>query len=168
MRYHVESDSRERLVEVRQGEIVLDGDMEPFEVDMLPEGGSFLVRFRDRTSSGFARRYDEGWQISLDGRVFDVRVDDERAHRIRQLAAVSAPRESGSEVRAPMPGLIVRIGAREGQVVDAGDSLVVMEAMKMENELRAESSGIVTRVHVRPGSTVDREDLLITIERESA
>lgn len=163
----MESGSRERVVEVRQGEIVLDGDVEPFELDMLPMGESFLVRFRHRTTTGSARRQAGSWQISLDGRVFDVRVDDERAHRIRQLGAVSTPPKSGSEVRAPMPGLIVRIAVREGQVVDVGESLVVMEAMKMENELRAESAGIVVRVHVRSGSTVDREDLLITIERES-
>lgn len=168
MNYHVNTGGRERLVEVRQGEIVLDGDIEPFEVDMLPVGESFLVRFRDRTTTGFARRSGWGWQISLDGRVFDVRVDDERAHRIRRLAAVSTPPESGSEVCAPMPGLIVRIAVQEGQTVEAGESLVVMEAMKMENELRAESAGVVARVHVQPGSTVDREDLLITIERESA
>ncbi len=168
MKYHVESAGREHLVEVLQGEIVLDGDSEPLEVDMSPVGGSILVRFRHRTVTGFARRSSGGWQISIDGRVFDVRVDDERAHRIRQLAAVAAPSESGSEVRAPMPGLIVRIAVEEGQTVDAGESLVVMEAMKMENELRAESAGVVTGVLVQPGSTVDREDLLITIERESA
>lgn len=168
MTYHVELDGRERLVEVRQGEILLDGDLEPCKVDMYPEGGTFLIRFRDRTTSGFARRSDGGWQISLGGRVFDVRVDDERAHRLRQLAAVSTSPASGSEMRAPMPGLIVRIMVKQGETVDAGDSLVVMEAMKMENELRAESAGIVSRVHVQPGSTVDREDLLITIERESA
>jgi acetyl/propionyl-CoA carboxylase alpha subunit len=168
MKYHVNSGSRERLVEVRQGEIVLDGDIESCEVDMLPVGENFVVRFRDRTATGFARRSGGGWQISIGGRVFDVRVDDERAHRIRQLAAVSTPPESGSEVRAPMPGLIVRVAVEEGQTVGAGESLVVMEAMKMENELRAESAGIVATVHVQPGSTVNREDLLITIERESA
>lgn len=167
MRYHVNTGSRERLVDVRPGEIVLDGKIEPLEFDLWPVSESFLVRFRDRTTTGFARRSGGGWKISLDGRVFDVRVEDERAHRLRRLAAVSTPPNKGSEVRAPMPGLIVRIAVKEGQTVDAGESLVVMEAMKMENELRAEAAGIVARVHVQSGSTVDRADLLITIERES-
>lgn len=167
MKYHVDGGSGERLVEVRQGDVILDGKPEVCDVDMLPSGEKFLVRFRDRTATGFARRAAGCWQISLDGRLFDIRVDDERAHHIRQLATVSAPVETVTEVRAPMPGMIVRVEVEEGQAVDAGQGLVVIEAMKMENELKAESAGIVTTVHVEPGMTVNRDDVVITIEREN-
>jgi pyruvate carboxylase subunit B len=166
MKYHADSGGGERLVELSSGAVTLDGVREACELEDLPMAGRFLLRFRDRTVHGYALRSAGAWEIGLDGRVFEVRVDDERAHRIRELAAVSAPVASGSEVRAPMPGLIVRITVDEGQSVDVGESLVVMEAMKMENELRAESAGVVSAVHVQQGVTVDRDDLLITIRQE--
>ncbi|MFQ5529389.1 MAG: acetyl-CoA carboxylase biotin carboxyl carrier protein subunit [Gemmatimonadota bacterium] len=168
MKYHADAGFGERLVDVSPGRVALDGQTEACHVEILPSGERFLVRFRDRTAKGFARRCETGWEIAVAGRMFEVRVDDERAHHIRELAAFSAPAASGSEVRAPMPGLIVRITIEEGQTVDVGEGLVVMEAMKMENELRAESTGVVSAVHVLEGTTVDRDDLLITIEQESA
>jgi len=166
MKYHADAGSGERLVELSPGEVALDGLREACELEGLPVAGRFLLRFRDRTVHGYGQRSSRGWEIGLDGRIFEVRVDDERAHRIRELAAVTTPVAAGSKVRAPMPGLIVRITVEEGQSVGVGESLVVMEAMKMENELRAESAGLVSVVHVRQGVTVDRDDLLITIEQE--
>lgn len=167
MKYHVSAGREERLVEVRQGMVVLDGKPESCEVDMLPQAERFRVRFRDRTAKGFATRSDGGWQISMDGRVFDISVDDERSHHIKQLVTVSAPAQAVTEVRAPMPGLIVRVEVEEGQSVEVGQGLIVIEAMKMENEIRAESAGIVVTVHVEPGVIVNRDDAVITIEQES-
>ncbi|MDH3297670.1 MAG: hypothetical protein OEM96_05270 [Gemmatimonadota bacterium] len=167
MKYHADAGGGERLVEVAPDEVTLDGIREPCHVEVLSPGERILVRFRDRTARGYARRSQKGWELNLGGRVFEVRVDDERAHRIRELAAVAAPVAGGSTLRAPMPGLIVRIAVAVGQNVRAGESLVVMEAMKMENELRADSAGIVTCVHVAEGATVDRDDPLIAVEPES-
>ena len=167
MKYHANSGGGERLVELSPGEVTLDGVSEPCELESLATGGRFLLRFRGRMVHGYGLRSSRGWEIGLDGRVFEVRVEDERAHHIRELAAVSTPMALGSEIRAPMPGLIVRVTVEEGQSVDVGESLVVMEAMKMENELRAESAGVVSEIHVRQGATVDRDDLLITIGPEN-
>jgi pyruvate carboxylase subunit B len=63
-----------------------------------------------------------------------------------------------------MPGLVVRVAVQRGDDVVAGQGLVVMEAMKMENELRAASSGKVKAVHVQPGTAVDKGALLIELE----
>ena len=63
-----------------------------------------------------------------------------------------------------MPGLIVRINAAIGDVVGAGQGLVVMEAMKMENELRAQSAGKVKNILVTPGTAVEKGTLLIELE----
>jgi pyruvate carboxylase subunit B len=63
-----------------------------------------------------------------------------------------------------MPGMIVRVNVSEGDAVQAGQGLVVMEAMKMENELRATASGTVKRVHVAPGTAVEKGALLLEME----
>jgi biotin carboxyl carrier protein len=64
-----------------------------------------------------------------------------------------------------MPGLIVRVEVQEGQEVEKGDSLIVMEAMKMENELRADAAGLVLSVEVVPGQAVERDAVLLKLEQ---
>src|SRR5205809_97683 len=71
--------------------------------------------------------------------------------------------DGGGTVRAPMPGVVVRIEVVEGQQVDAGAGLVVVEAMKMENELRAPRSGMVQTVHVAVGQAVEKGASLVTL-----
>jgi pyruvate carboxylase subunit B len=63
-----------------------------------------------------------------------------------------------------MPGLIVRVEVAPGQTVTAGQGVVIMEAMKMENELRAESDGVVARVHVTAGQPVEKGAVLMEFE----
>src|SRR6266550_3620647 len=70
----------------------------------------------------------------------------------------------GGVVKAPMPGLVVRVEVSEGQVVEVGEGLVVVEAMKMENELRASSRGVVEHIHVSAGQRVEKGAALVTIK----
>ena len=67
------------------------------------------------------------------------------------------------EVLAPMPALVARIEVKPGDEVVAGQPLIVLEAMKMENDIRARHGGIVTAVHVVPGKAVERGELLVTL-----
>jgi biotin carboxyl carrier protein len=77
-------------------------------------------------------------------------------------AAATGPRP----VRAPMPGLIVRVEVEPGQEVRAGQPIVIMEAMKMENELRAEAAGLVARVLVAAGQPVEKGAILVEFEAD--
>ena len=70
---------------------------------------------------------------------------------------------SGTKVPAPLPGTITEVKVKEGDTVKAGDTVVVLEAMKMQNSIEAECSGTVTSVIVKPGDTVMEGDALITI-----
>jgi biotin carboxyl carrier protein len=69
-------------------------------------------------------------------------------------------------VRAPMPGLIVRVEVEAGQLIRVGQGLVVLEAMKMENEIKALSAGKVADVHVTPGKAVEKGELLISLTQD--
>jgi propionyl-CoA carboxylase alpha chain len=62
--------------------------------------------------------------------------------------------DSGKAVRSPMPGLVISIAVAEGQEVKAGETLAVVEAMKMENVLRADRDGVVKRIHARRGESL--------------
>ena len=103
------------------------------------------------------------YTLAIDGRRFDVEALDERAHAIRQLTAATATPAGPAPLVAPMPGLIVRVNVAAGDTVKAGQGLVVMEAMKMENELRATAGGVVKAVRVTPGTAVERGATLVEL-----
>ena len=104
------------------------------------------------------------YRLWLDGYVYDVEALDERARAIRDLSAAAAGPAGPAPLVAPMPGLIVRISVAEGEAVRAGQGLVVMEAMKMENELRAPGNGTVRRITVATGMAVEKGAVLIEME----
>ena len=104
------------------------------------------------------------YALWVDGRRFDVESLDERSRTIRELSAATTGPAGPAPLKAPMPGMIVRVSVQQGDAVHAGQGLVVMEAMKMENELRAGGAGTVKRVHVTPGTAVEKGALLLELE----
>jgi len=104
------------------------------------------------------------YTLWLDGFRFEVEALDERARAIRELSRTSSATAGPAPLVAPMPGLIVRVAAKPGDEVRAGQGLVVMEAMKMENELRAVAGGRVKTVLAQPGMVVEKGALLIELE----
>jgi biotin carboxyl carrier protein len=104
------------------------------------------------------------YTLWVDGFRYEVEALDERTRAIRELSGATAASFGPAPLKAPMPGLVVRVAVQSGDVVVAGQGLVVMEAMKMENELRSSSAGRVKTVHVQPGTAVDKGTLLIELE----
>ena len=98
------------------------------------------------------------------GERFEVEVQDDRSKQIEELTGRGRKEAVGGVLRAPMPGLVVRVEVNEGQAVEVGDGLVVVEAMKMENELRAKHKGVVERVHVKAGDRVEKGAELVTLK----
>lgn len=101
--------------------------------------------------------------LFLDGYRYEVEALDERTRAIRDLAVAQGGATGPAPLVAPMPGLVVRVLVAIGDPVQAGQPLVVMEAMKMENELRAATAGTVTALPVAPGAAVDKGTTLVTL-----
>ena len=104
------------------------------------------------------------FDVSVGGYRFDVLALDERARAIRELSGAATQASGPAHLVAPMPGMIIRLNVAQGDQVRAGQGLVVMEAMKMENELRASVAGVVRKVLVAPGSAVEKGALLLEME----
>ena len=104
------------------------------------------------------------YTLWVDGFRFDGEALDERTRAIRDITAESRKASGPASLSAPMPGLIVRVSVASGDSVQAGQGLIVMEAMKMENELRAAASGTVKNVLVEPGKAVEKGTLLIEFQ----
>jgi biotin carboxyl carrier protein len=103
------------------------------------------------------------WVVTVHGRRIEVTV---RGHRDRLLAESTrllGRRHGPAEVRATLPGLVVRVAVSPGDVVAEGDALVTVEAMKMQNEIRAPRAGRVASVKVTPGQTIATGALLVRL-----
>jgi biotin carboxyl carrier protein len=148
---------------------------DPGEVYAEPLGdGRFVVHGAgglDRAAvAAPPRRLPDGrsvFEVVVDGWRFELEVEDdaratlrERATRAADAAAASGP----FEVRAAIPGRVVAVSVVEGDVIEAGATLFVVEAMKMQNELRAARAGRIQRVAAAAGQTIELGDLLAVIE----
>lgn len=104
------------------------------------------------------------WLLGVVGERVEVEVIDERVRQIQRLTGRRPVVAVSGAVVAPMPGLVLRVHVVEGQHVEAGAGLVVVEAMKMENELRAPRAGVVGKIHVTIGQAVEKGALLVTVD----
>lgn len=166
MRYFVEIDGR--TLEVNLTGPVPEVDGVPFaELDFGELPGTALHYLRlganTRTFSISPAGRSGEWRLQIQGRVLEATIADERTRLIR---AMSSKSESAARkvVLAPMPGLVVRLLVEPGEAVSAGQGVVVVEAMKMENELRAPMAGTIAGIEVTPGTTVEKGAVLVTLE----
>ncbi len=163
-RYRVVVDGQGRAVERRGGgvTVLLAIDGRTLEAVVAREGGGApgpggRGAFGTREGAGEA-----AYTVTIGGRLYPVRLLDPLR---RAAAATAAPARHGrAEVRSVMPGRIAALLVKEGQHVKAGQGVVVVEAMKMENELPAPKDGRVTAVRVRAGETVEAGAILMSVE----
>ena len=104
------------------------------------------------------------WTIGVRGEQWDVEAVDERTRHIRSLTSAATGDRGAAPLKAPMPGLVVRVLAEPGQGITRGAGLVVLEAMKMENELKAAADAKVKTVRVRAGEAVEKGQVLVEFE----
>jgi biotin carboxyl carrier protein len=95
--------------------------------------------------------------VQLEGMRHTIQVRDRETRSVRPLSG-------DGRIKAPIPGLIARINVEPDQVVEAGQTVLVLEAMKMENEIRVSRPGVVRQIHVKPGQTVILNEVLVEVE----
>jgi pyruvate carboxylase subunit B len=127
----------------------------PSLYSLIVDNSSYEVHVEERNGS---------YRVLLRGELYTVEVEDERTRRVARARAKRRPSEDEEiTVKSPIPGLIFDVPVEEGQKVQAGDILAIVEAMKMENELRAPRDGVVQRTHVAAGDSVDKGQVLVTM-----
>jgi pyruvate carboxylase subunit B len=135
-------------------------------------GGRYSLIIEGNSYEVFARRISkadekdgETYEIYVAGQRFEVKVEDERTKLLAGLVK-SAAATGEAKVQAPMPGLVIGIPLEEGASVKQGQTVVVLEAMKMENDLAAPIAGIIKEIRVSKGQTVDQGQVLVVVAGE--
>ena len=164
MRYWVRVRERTFEVEIEGDAVRVDGrplDVEACGIEAT-DVYSFLIGHASHRV--VARPSGRGaWDLHLRGRRERVEVLDDRTRSLRKMRGSGEEASGPRALRAPMPGLVVKVGVREGDVVEAGAGLLVMEAMKMENELSARTRARVGAVLVTDGQPVDKGQILVEL-----
>lgn len=169
MKYHVTMRGRAYVIDVEGGAVRVDG--ERLEAHAAPIPGTPLIHLllgKDSWTVAYQHLEGRRWALGAAGERLEVEVQDDRSKQIEALTGQGRKASVGGVVKAPMPGLVVRVEVSEGKVVEAGEGLVVVEAMKMENELRASHTGVVERIHVKAGDRVEKGAPLVTLSGEPA
>ena len=167
MKYLVSVEGRERVVEIDADGISIDGRRVEVDVARVGDTAALAVLVDGRSTSATAHRASAGaWRFHVDGRDLAVEVVDERTARIRELSAAAGGASVAGSLKAPMPGLVVKVEVSEGEEVEKGRGLIIVEAMKMENELKAATSGKVERILVAAGDAVEKDQVLIEFAGE--
>jgi len=169
MRYFVTVHGQTFEVDLAQG-VKVNGETVEAELSSVPGSPVRRLAVRGRSHAlHIGKGEGQGnWDIHLDGERFAVTVVDERTQAIRAMTGANTGPQGPKPVRAPMPGLVVRLAVAEGESVSAGQGVVIIEAMKMENELKADAAGVVARVAVAAGQAVEKGAIMIEFEVEAA
>jgi len=165
VRYFVTVNGEEHEVELveRLGrlEVELDGetlDVRYEEVDRLGQVALFVG---DRAFAVSIEGDPQSSQVTVAGHVYQVEIEDERERAAH--AAEGARAHMGGEVKSVMPGVVLELLVAEGDTVVAGQPLLILAAMKMQNEIAAPSAGRVARLHVAQGEAVASGARLVTL-----
>jgi len=165
LKYYVQVNGRQHEVDVveRLGELKVAVDGKPLdlsyeEVDtlgqvaLLSEGRSYGVSIEGDMAKA---------SVVIAGHLYAVEIEDERERAAH--AAERAASKGGGLVKAIMPGIVVKLIVAEGDVVEAGQPLLILEAMKMQNEIAAPAAGKIKLIHVREREAVAGGAKLVTI-----
>jgi pyruvate carboxylase subunit B len=165
VKYLVAVAGREIEVEVDGDRVTVGGIVRPAALRVIPGTPARQLVLESRPTVLTMRSGGRGlWSLGLGGDRWEVEVVDERTRHIRSLTAGAGVARGPATLRAPMPGLVLRVLVEAGGEVVSGAGLVVLEAMKMENELKAPAAGVVGVVRVRAGEPVEKGQILIEFQ----
>ena len=136
------------------------------EVDLCQSGVPELysVLFKGRSFDMLVEPHRYDYSITFRGEQLQVQVEDERTRKLNMGRKAPAVPHGELAIKAPIPGLVVKVLAAEGDHIEDGQAVVILEAMKMENEIRAIRSGTIKGIKVSPGQRVEQNETLLLLE----
>lgn len=128
------------------------------------DGGILRIDHRHFDVSSIRKEDDGMYVLSLNGKRLRIEIEDEIAALLKRVGGDKATKLHSAVVRSPMPGKIARLLVGIGELIEAGQGVLILEAMKMENEIPAPCDGVVASLHVAEGAAVNGGDILVSIK----
>ncbi|MEW5960203.1 MAG: biotin/lipoyl-containing protein, partial [Chloroflexota bacterium] len=143
-------------------QVLVDGRVVEVDMQQMLDTTMHSIIINGQSHDVRMKEGDGVYVVQLSGEIFQVVVEDERT---RRLAGLRSGLEVTGEaiIKSPMPGVVVEVLVSPGQAVEAGQVVVILESMKMQNELKAPRSGRVHAVRVAAGAKVEQNAIMVTI-----
>ena len=142
------------------------GDLSELEV-VQEEDGSFHVLYKGRSHQIEVmeiRDRAKTYEVLIDGNLLEFKIRDPLDQVVNEMGLSDFEHHEVKELEAPMPGLVLEVHVKAGDAVEAGASLLILEAMKMENVIKAPVDAVVAEVLVEPKSAVESGQVLVRFE----
>ncbi len=148
---------------VKDGAYVLDGKTISPDIVSIRNGLFHVISDNKSYNAEIVKHdaVDKTFHIKVNNNIYKVQVKDKFDVLLKELGLDVSNSRKVTDLKAPMPGLVVEVAVEEGQEVKQGEKLIVLEAMKMENILKAPNDVIIKKVSVKKGSTVEKNEVLI-------
>lgn len=154
---------------VKANEFIFSIPQEKLEsVDIIKKPGNEFHVIKDhRSIKALVHEIDatgKKLRIEIDGETFDVEIKDRLDQMLEKMGFDAAREKRVPDIKAPMPGLVLKVFVTEGQQVKNGEPIIVLEAMKMENSIVSQGDATIKKIDVKSGQTVEKGQVLVELE----
>lgn len=150
-------------IDVTDGGFTVNGQPVQWDIAKVADG-YFHILFENKSYRAEVVKADRAsrtFSIKINGKIFPVEVRDRFDLLLEKMGMNNAGSARVNSIKAPMPGLIIDLRVKDGDVVKAGDPLLILEAMKMENILKCPGDAVVRSVKIKKGDSVEKNQVLI-------
>ncbi len=147
------------------GESFLVQNGKKISAELLPMGDGRFSMIKDNMPYIInMSKDDEGYQVRVVGESYRVKVEDERTRKVNELVKAAGGAHGEKEIKAPIPGLVVKITAQPGDIIAKDEPLLILEAMKMQNIIKAPYACEVLQISVKEKDTVNQNQCMLKIK----
>lgn len=165
MKYITTLDGKEYLIEVvDEHHVSVNGRAQEVDFESVSGQPVYSLILDGKSYESYVYETEEGWQVLTRGRQYNLTIEDEREKRLRTAAGGGVAESGEFHLKAPMPGLVVAIPVNEGDKVEKGQVILILESMKMQNELKSPKAGTVGRIRVKQGEKVEQRQALMSVQ----
>ena len=158
------NDGKKIALEKVGADLLIDGEKTTKEVVQLDQNNYKVFGESTIFHIQILEKKDNQLMMSVNGKVISISSTSHIDRILEKLGMDTASSSSVSDVKAPMPGTILALNVEPGESVSKGDSLLILEAMKMENVIKSVGDGTISSIHVKQGENVEKNQLLISME----
>jgi biotin carboxyl carrier protein len=163
MKYITTVDGTEFTLEIiDEKHILVNGKILEIDFESVDGQPVYSLLIDGKSHEGYVYADETNWQVLLRGRLYQATVEDEREKRLKTTTG-GISEDGEFHLKAPMPGLIIAIPVSEGELVQKGQVLIILESMKMQNELKSPRDGKIHRIRVKPGDTVEQKQPILNV-----
>ena len=166
--YHITISDQTFIVETDGQTHSINGSPVTGNLTRALDGSLIFAQDGSQTTTIAIPEDENGYEIQFEGESYHATVLDDLQHRVAQAQQAAEANLGEVVLKSPMPGVVLRIPVEIGSKVAKGETLIILESMKMENELKSTRDGIVTAIAVEAGASVEKGNKLVTVSNEDS